>query len=157
MNVSPVEGCTFSVCKSMKNIQVLTWSGGCAKYALKYIAKIEEQNYVTIDVDGQGRFTTRDVFIHNTKVASSKMGEDKERAKYDKMIQRWCTSLMETINVMLKYPEACANMRFIYIPEMPLALRAGFELDTNSNEEGEDRTCITSASDSIRQFIQLDQ
>ena len=119
--------------------------------------KIDEQNYVIIDVDGQGRITTRAVFLHNTKVASSKMGEDKERAKYDGMIQGRCISLMEMMHVMLKYPEVYTNMRFISIPTMPLELRAGVVLDTNSNEEDEDGEYITSASDSIRQSLQLDK
>ena len=40
INISPVEGYTFSVCKSIQNFQVLTGTGGCSKYFYKYIVKI---------------------------------------------------------------------------------------------------------------------
>ena len=75
MNISPVEGYTFAVCRSMQNIQVLTGAGGCSKYVLKYISKIDEQNYVVVSVEGQGKITTRANYLHNTKVTSSKIGK----------------------------------------------------------------------------------
>ena len=54
MNISPVDGYTFAVCKSMQNVQQLTGTGGCSKYICNYISKIEKQTYVVIEVDGQG-------------------------------------------------------------------------------------------------------
>ena len=44
--MSPVEGYTFSNCRSMQNIQLLTQTGGVNKYVCKYIGKVDEQNYV---------------------------------------------------------------------------------------------------------------
>ena len=44
INMSPVEGYTFSICLSMQNIQWLTQCGGVNKYVVKYIGKIDEQN-----------------------------------------------------------------------------------------------------------------
>ena len=79
MNISPVEGYIFANTKSMQNIQRLTRNGGCSKYVCKYIAKIDEQNYVVVKVDGQGQLVTQANFLHNTKVLSSKIGEDGER------------------------------------------------------------------------------
>ena len=82
MNISPVEGYTFAACRSMQNVQVLTATGGCSKYCLKYCAKIDEQNYVIVDVDGTGKMVTKATYLHNTKVVSSKMGENKDRQKH---------------------------------------------------------------------------
>ena len=45
INMSPVEGYTFSNFRSMQNIQYLTQTGGVNKYVCKYIGKIDEQNY----------------------------------------------------------------------------------------------------------------
>ena len=54
MNITPVEGYIFYVTKSMQNVQRLTGAGGCSKYVCRYIAKIDEQNNVIIEVDGKG-------------------------------------------------------------------------------------------------------
>ena len=52
-NVSPVEGYTFMICQSMQNIQLITNTGGCNKYCIKYVGKIDKQNYVVVYADGQ--------------------------------------------------------------------------------------------------------
>ena len=52
VNISPLEGYTFSVMNSMQNIQRLTGTGGCSKYVCKYIGKIDEQNYVVVKYKG---------------------------------------------------------------------------------------------------------
>ena len=70
MNMSPVEGKTFSVCESMQNIQMLTDCGGVNKYVCKYIGKIDEQNYVVIYVDGKSQLVTKGQFLHNTKIST---------------------------------------------------------------------------------------
>ena len=41
INMSPVEGYTFAVTRSMQNIQWLTNCGGCNRYVIKYIGKID--------------------------------------------------------------------------------------------------------------------
>ena len=76
INISPVEGYTFSVMKSMQNIQRLTGTGGCSKYVCKYIGNIDEQNYVVVEVNGEGKLMTKAHHLHNTKVTTSKMAED---------------------------------------------------------------------------------
>ena len=67
----------------MQNIQLLTQTGGVNKYVCKYIGKIDEQNYIVVYVDNErgGHLVMKVTFLHNTKVASSKMGEDKKRAE----------------------------------------------------------------------------
>lgn len=83
VNISPVEGYTFSVMKSMQNIQRLTGTGGCLEYVCEYIGKIDEQKYVVVEADGEGKLTTKAFHLHHMKVTSFKMGEDKDRKKDD--------------------------------------------------------------------------
>ena len=40
INIYPVEGYTFSVLKSIHNVQVLTAASGCSKYISNYIEKL---------------------------------------------------------------------------------------------------------------------
>ena len=65
----------------MQNVQNLTGTGGASKYVCKYIATIDEQNYIVVYVNGEGHFITRSVFLHNTKVKSSKIAEDKKEKR----------------------------------------------------------------------------
>ena len=104
MNISPEDRYTFSVCKSIQNAQRLTGTGGCSKYVYKYISKIDEQNYVAIEVNGEGRLVTKATFLHNTKVTSSKMAEDKEREKDIKKPQGFCIRQLEMLHYIIKYP-----------------------------------------------------
>ena len=79
MNISPVEGYTFTACQSMQNIQLLTQTGGCNKYVVKYLGKIDDQNYVIVytDTHTNGILVTKRTFLHNTKVSTSKYNEMK--------------------------------------------------------------------------------
>ena len=69
-NISLVEGYTFIVCQSMQNIQRITNTGGCNKYCIKYLGKIDEQNAVIVYADSHknGVLITKSSFLHNTKV-----------------------------------------------------------------------------------------
>ena len=151
MNISPVEGYTFAVLGGMMNIQVLTGSGGCAKYVCKYIAGMDEQNYVVIEVDGTGKLVTKAIFLHNTKIASSKIAEDKERLKDKNKPQGRCISHMEMLHVILKYPEVITNLQFIKVCTMPLELRGGIMLD--STKIIEDGAYVTTAIDQYRKNV----
>jgi hypothetical protein len=131
MNISPVEGKTFAACRSMQNIQLLTNCGGVNKYVCKYIGKIDESNYVIINVDGQGQLVTKHHFLHNTKIATSKFNEENvRREKRDAShVQGRCISQMEMLHVMLKYPEIITDLNFINISTLPLELRPAVEKD----------------------------
>ena len=74
VNMSPVESYTFSICQSMQNIQIMTNSGGCNKYCIKYIGKIDEHNFVIVYTDGNKNeiLITKKSFLHNTKFISIK-------------------------------------------------------------------------------------
>ena len=73
----------------MQNIQYLTQTGGVNKYVYKYIGKIDEQNYIVVQAKNRGKsfcsgsssLYKKSSFLHNTKITSSKMGEDKDRSK----------------------------------------------------------------------------
>ena len=132
MNISPVEGNTFAVFRSMQNIQRLTGAGGCSKYVCKYIAKIDEQNYVVVLVDGEGQLITQATFLHNTKITSSIIAEDNERQKFANKPQGRCISHMEMMHMILKYPEVITNLEFIKVTTMPLELRGGIIVDCDA-------------------------
>ena len=62
----------------MENVQDLTGTGSCSKYFGNYILKMDENNYVVVSVEGAGKLVTKATFLHNTKITSSKMNEDKK-------------------------------------------------------------------------------
>ena len=68
--VSPFEKETFAICQSMQNVQRLDQAGGCCKYACKYLAKIDKQNYITISINNEkkGTFESNSTYLHNTKI-----------------------------------------------------------------------------------------
>ena len=129
VNMSPVEGKTFSVCRSMQNIQMLTDCGGVNKYVCKYIGKIDEQNYVVIHVDGREQLVTKGQFLHNTKITSSKKNEENVRRKRRDFNhpQGRAVSQNEMVDLLLQYPEIMTNLNFIHISTLPLEFRAGTE------------------------------
>ena len=129
LNMSPVEGRTFSACQSMQNIQMLTDCGGVNKYVCKYIGKIDEQNYVVIYVDGKGQLVSKGTFLHNTKITTSKKNEDEARAK-DRSYnhpQGRAISHNEMVHLLLRYPETITNLSFVHVSTLPLEFRAGSE------------------------------
>ena len=123
INISTLEGYTFSVLKSIQNFQVITGTGVCSKYICKYTSKIDKHNYIVILVNGAGKLVTKSTFLHNTKITSSKLGEDKYREKHRKNPQGICISNMKMLHVMLKYPEVATNLDFIKVSTMPLYLQ----------------------------------
>ena len=66
-NISPVEGKTFSACKSMQNIQCLISSGGMNKYVCKYVGKMDENNHVIFRVHAHDSVVliSQSTFLHN--------------------------------------------------------------------------------------------
>lgn len=112
----------------MQNVQKLLGVGGCSKYVCKYINKMDEQNYVVVKIDGRSKLVTLAVFLHNTKVLSSKIAEDKERQKDDNRVQGRCICHMEMLHMQLGYPEVVTNHSFVNIATTPLKLCAGVSL-----------------------------
>ena len=131
LNISPANGELFAATKSMQNIQILTNTNGCHKYVNKYIGKIDETNYIIVGANGSkhGSLVTHGTFLHNTKISSSKINEDKAlQKKRDKDHARGRgIGVMEMLQMSLGYPEVHTNLVFVSIPTMPLELRAGIE------------------------------
>ena len=164
MNISPVEGYTFSVCRSMQNIQMLTGCNGVSKYICKYLCKIDEQNYVIVSTNkDSGNLVSRSTFLHNTKVSSSKANEDKARSEErDKDHPNGrAISHMEMLHTMLRYPEVVTDLKFISICTMPIELRAGLDTENsitkNMDNEMVDGIEVGIISDNIRKENYLGQ
>ena len=154
-NMSPVEGYTFANCRSMQNIQLLTQSGGVNKYVCKYIGKIDEQNYVVVQANNSkgnsaASLMTKSTFLHNTKIASSKIQEDEDRGKDNKYPQGRYISHIEMLHQIMKYPEVTTDLSFITITTMPLEYRAGIELDNYVLSPVSDSAQSGSVSNDIR-------
>ena len=161
INMSPVEWYTFSVCRSMQNCQILTECGGVNKYVCKYIAKIDEQNYVVVSCDHSknGALISETAFLHNTKITSSKMNEDKQReTKRDhNHVQGRIISLMEMLHSMLRYPEVYTDLCFISITTTPLELRPGIEIQNGSTKFVTDEADTGIISNQVRQELGLEE
>ena len=90
------------------------------------------------------------MFLHNTKVSSSKFQEDKDRKKHDNKVQAWYISHMEQLSQMLRYAEVTTDLCFVNIPTMPLEYRAGIELDSFALSPANDSAQAGSASNDIQ-------
>jgi predicted GIY-YIG superfamily endonuclease len=138
--VSPFEGQTFAVCKSMQNCQRLDEAGGCCKYTCKYLGKIDKQNYVTISMSKtkkDGSIQSNSTYLHNTKITASDIQQEKEKnTKRDKHHPDGrCVSLTEMLHVMLQYHEVYTDLIFVSISTMPLELRCSQKLVTDAETE----------------------
>lgn len=152
LNISPVEGYTFANCLSMQNIQVLTQSGGVNKYVCKYIAKIDEQNYIVVGTHSHknGTLVPRYNYLCCTKRTTTEINENIERqAKRDSHHpQGRMISLLEMIHQLLCYPEVITNLEFVNIPTIPLELRSGVRIE--KKRQAKDGVHIGSLTDDIR-------
>ena len=81
INMSPIEGRNFYALCLMQKIQQLTDCGKVKNYVWKYVGKIDKNYYVVVNVDGKGDLVTKALFLHNTKVVTSKIKNDKARKK----------------------------------------------------------------------------
>jgi hypothetical protein len=123
-NISPVEPMLFVLCRSMQNVQLIRGTGGCNKYVCKYIAKIDEQNYVVVSVHENlnGKLCNSSTFLHNTKVTRSANNEEALRSsqRTSSRPQGRMISLNEMLHVMLRYPEVKSDLTFVTIPSRVL-------------------------------------
>eukprot|EP00957_Ditylum_brightwellii_P212251 15367136-Ditylum_brightwellii.AAC.3 len=156
INISPVEGYLFTVCRSMQNIQWLTYCGGVKKYVCKYIGKIDEQNFITVWADRakNGKLITKATFLHNIKITSSKINKDKDKeSKRGFYHPQGCVlSLMEMLHVLFKYPEVYTDLKFVIVPTLPLELQSG----VYKNDGGRvivDAAQIDPVSDDVRKNV----
>ena len=62
---------------------------------------------------------TKVIFLHNKRITSSKMSEDKDQERYKNKSPGRCISHMEMLHVMLKYPKIVNNLDFIKVSTIP--------------------------------------
>ncbi|MGB0405008.1 MAG: hypothetical protein ACPGDB_02325, partial [Fusobacterium sp.] len=132
-NISPVEGYTFCVLRSMQNIQSLTHTNGLNRYVCKYIGKIDEQNQIIIksNPSDKGNLISNGTFLHNTKITSSELNE---KRAFEKKRERFhpkgrSISITEMLQIMLSYPQVRTDMEFTIIGTVPLEQRVGVEIN----------------------------
>ena len=130
-NISPVEGYTFSILKSMQNVQSLTHTNGLTKYVCKYVCKIDEHNRIIVSADPHdgSSLRTSGIFLHNTKITSSHINEEKAlKSNKDNLHPsgRYVV-ILEIIQMLLSYPQVQTDMRYSIIATLPLEQRAGVE------------------------------
>ena len=66
----------------MQNAQALEHKNGTSKYVCKYLGKFYDGNYVVLCEDiYTGEWVIGKVHLHNTKILTSKINEDKSFAK----------------------------------------------------------------------------
>ena len=70
-----MEGYTFSVCDSMKNIQIISGAGGCITYVCKHLSNIDKDIYVFIKVDVGGNLEKNIYFYSKHKYDVFKNGQ----------------------------------------------------------------------------------
>ena len=127
----------------MQNAQVLADTGGCSKCVLKHCAKIDEQNYCVVEVNGSGKMVTKSTFLHNTKVTSSKMGKDKD-CENNKKPNGNVVSPLQTHHHILQYPKIVINLDFVKASTILLELRADTEVAVSDSNYCDD-ACIKPA------------
>ena len=77
-NIRPVIGKIFAATRSTSNVQICT-SFGTSRYIVKYLIKIDENNYVTMSTNQNEPLNTKAERVHlnNTKITSSAINEQK--------------------------------------------------------------------------------
>ena len=134
-NISPCEKRTFTACRSMKNIQHLSGSGGYCKYCCKYVGKIDKNNYCIVYTSANGSLIRCAIFLHNTKrVTSDKLQQaELEKKRNWKHPQGTVISVNEVWQQILKYPEVITNLNFIMTQTTSLETRTGNSLQNPDN------------------------
>ena len=131
LNISPVESKTFAACQSMQNIQLIHNTNGLNTYCCKYVAKKDENNRVVFKANAHNpnEIDTKVSFLHNTKITSSKINEDKALEKsHSKNLPRGrAVSVMEMLQNMLGEPEVMTTLVSETISTLPLEQRRGTE------------------------------
>ena len=115
---------------------MITNIGGCSKYTIKYIGKIDAQNYVIVYTDSHknGKLATKGTFLHNRELSASKQNEEqvlekKKSGKTSDAIGR-AISLTEMLHNMLKYFEVVTDLIFVDIATTSLEVRIQYKVES---------------------------
>jgi predicted GIY-YIG superfamily endonuclease len=135
-NITPVVGRLFAATRSTMNIQICT-SNGTSRYVVKYLMKVDENNYVSLGANQKESTETikgEKVFLCNTKVTSSGINEAKKFAasRHKSKNKGRAVACTEMMQLILGFPQVHSNMEFIRIPTVPLGERPGLEREAPS-------------------------
>ena len=136
-NITPVLGRFFAATRSSMNVQICT-SNGTTRYVVKYLVKIDENNYVTFGAThraGEAKMKADKVFLCNTKVTSSAINEAKKLSsgRHRDRPKGRTIACTEMIQLILGFPQVHCNIEFIRVPTLPLGERPGLEMSNPVN------------------------
>lgn len=127
-NMTPVIGRVFAAVRSSMNAQICT-SFGTSRYLVKYLSKIDENNYVVFSAKqgAEDEFRVEKVNLLNTKIASSAKNEDKKMnaSRHKNRPRGRAIAQTEMMQIMLGYPQIFTNIEYVKIPTLALGERAG--------------------------------
>jgi hypothetical protein len=126
-NMSPVICELFGATKSMQNVQVMTTTNGVARYVVKYVTKLDQNNQVTVapSVHNSAQMQVNTKFLHNTKITRSRINEDKAHHKSNRKHQPCgrAISAPEMQQKLLGQNEVMTTLAFVHINTMPFEQR----------------------------------
>ena len=125
-NMSPVILDFFVALKSMQNAQLLAHTNGVAKYVTKYIAKVDQGNYVMLCEDVHtGKWVLTKTHLHNTKIVSSNINEDKafQKLRFKNHPRGREYSYFEMRQIIMGDAEVYTDLEFLSLPTVPFELR----------------------------------
>ena len=110
----------------MQNAQVLAHTNGVAKYVCKYIAKMDKGNYVVLCIDGDtGKWVLAKTHLHNTKIVSSKINEDKafEKSRFKSHPKGRDYAYFQMRQIIMGHPEVYTDLKHFPLSTVPFELR----------------------------------
>ena len=134
-NTSPVIPDFFVAFKSMQNTQALDHTNGLAKYVCKYISKFVDCNYVVLCQDiHTGQWILGKNHLHNTKIVSSKINEDKafEQRRYKNHPKGRDMPYFEIRQIILGDAEVFNDLCFVPLSTLPFELRPSNKVEIDS-------------------------
>lgn len=137
-NMSPVIDHFFATTKSMQNAQILTGEcGAVSRYVAKYIVKLDEGNRIIVWADQHTGAVLRAEknFLHNTKITSSRIAENKahEKSRKAKHPTGRAIAVTEMIQHLLGEPEVMTTIEFERISTKKFELRPTTKIRLNSD------------------------
>ena len=134
-NMSPVLTELFLLFLSMVNAQLIGHANGIAKYILKYVGKFDEGTRVIASANAHtGAVKVGSQFLHNTKITSSRMNEDKafNQSRDKHLPHTRAMAILEMFQQMVASGDVTTNLHFIPVSTLPFEVRSRQKIKLNS-------------------------
>ena len=160
-NLSPAVADWFAVWRSQMNYQILHGTNGAARYVVKYVVKMDDGNRCTVyaDAHNPSKMKVENQFLHNTKIVTSKINEDKahEKSRKRKLPNGRSVGYVEVCQHILGLPEVMTNLQFKQICSKPAEERpkCRIKLDSKGNLRRPDKQ--RTVSDRMRLGLPVDR